>query len=621
MRFTINVLDQRYQVYTTAVSGPIELGRQRQDEPGPYCQRSTADGHRLILAALRETTISRQHLLLEPLENGSIRIKNTSVRGRVSVEFHGPLKPGETCESKLPVSIKVARKRILHLEKTPAEPVSFEPLAFAPRPPLESQVVPSVLSAVVIDALDSHEIIKLVQGLETSLAVMQARTEGSTNFVSTTVQAIADVVGLDCAAYLRYLPDGRWEPVSVEAPMGSTPPKSWSPQETVLDHVAKGLQTYRYIPRDEEERLETATWVAGFPAVVAAPVLDQQGKLFGAVYGERLQVNLIDPRHDITELEAALMQTVAGALAAMFARTDDDVEHTESAASEYADYFPFPVRAEIEEFADALDPQRANVSLAMVRLRNHGVIYRSLKPTRAARCLENLLESIREVVEQQLGTLLDYAEGEMTIMWGAPVARQDHAVLACRALPALREVIERHNHEWGVRLAEPLKAVIAVHSETALVGPNGMPGRFRYGPLTETLPRIRQVLDAAELACARTVLTGSTADLIEMSAIRRLGGARLAGEDSVYQLYEIEDDRHEDWPQLTAAYESALGAFEKGEFADCIRSVAQVLQVTPNDAPSLRLQQLAGRAFSGHPANVGWLWNLNSGNGSVEWDA
>lgn len=619
MRFTINVLDQRYQVYSTAVSGAIELGRQRQDEPGPYCQRSTTDGHRLILAALRETTISRQHLLIEPLGDESIRIKNTSARGRVSVEFHGPLKPGETCESKLPVSIKVARKRILHLEMTPSEAVSFEPLPFAPRPPLESQVVPSVLSAVVIDALDSDEIVKLVQGLETALSVMQASAEGSTNFISTTIQAIADVIGLDCAAYLRFLPDGHWETVALEAPMGSTPPKSWSPQEAVLDHVAKGLQTYRYIPRDEEERLETATWVAGFPAVVAAPVLDQQGKLSGAIYGERLQVNLIDPRHDITELEAALMQTVAGSLAAMFARTEDK-EHTKSAAAEYADYFPFPVRSEIEKFADALDPQRSNITVAMVRLRNHGVIYRSLKPSRAARCLDNLLESIREVVEQQLGTVLDYAEGELTVMWGAPIARPDHAVLACRALPAIREVIERHSREWGERLSEPLKAVIAVHSETALVGPSGMPGRFRYGPLTDTLPRIRQVIDAAQMACAQTVLTGSTADLIESSSIRRLGGARLAGEDSVYQLYEIEDSRHDDWHQLTTAYESALGAFEKGEFANCIRAVAQVLQVTPNDAPSLRLQQLAGRAFSGHPANVGWLWNLNNGNGSVEWD-
>ena len=610
MRFTINVLDQRYQVFSTTVSGPIELGRQRQGEPEPYCQRSTSDGHRLILAALRETTVSRQHVLLEPLTDGKIRIKNCSARGRVTVEFHGQLKPGDTCTAEFPVSVKVARKRILHLESTPPDDAEFAALSHAPKPPLQNTLRPSILSTTSLEHLEIAEVSKLVQGLETALGIMQSCGDGA-DFLTATVQAAADVLGLDCAAYLRLHPSNEWCVAALEAPMGSTPPRAWTPHDMILQHVQTGLQTYRYVC-PETKRPETATWVAGLPALVAAPVLGENGQLIGALYGERLQVNLIDPRHDITELEATLMQTIAGSISAMLARKEQDVDPgMDSGVVDHLDYFPLPMRDELHKFPDLLEPQKMNVTVGMIRLKNFSILSRRLKPRTAARCIDGLLSSLTEVIEQQLGTLLDFAEGEATVLWGAPIPRDDHANLACRTIPAILEVIESHGREWFDRLDQQLSPTVCVHSETTIVGPNGMPSRFRYGPFGDTLPRIRRLIDAAEMADVSTVITGSTSDLMKGKVCaRRLGGVRLTDVDAVMQLHQFKTVELQNGDRLRTLYETALAAFEDGEFGECIRSVSQVLQATPDDVPSLRLQQLAGRAYANGAVATGWVWNM-----------
>ncbi len=65
-------------VYTTIVMGPVELGRQRQGEAGPYTTVEVPEGNRVIVAPLEETTVSRHHAFLMPDGDNAIRITNLS---------------------------------------------------------------------------------------------------------------------------------------------------------------------------------------------------------------------------------------------------------------------------------------------------------------------------------------------------------------------------------------------------------------------------------------------------------------------------------------------------------------------------------------------------------------
>ena len=306
------------------------------------------------------------------------------------------------------------------------------------------------------------------------------------------------------------------------------------------------------------------------------------------------------------------MQTIAASLSAMLARNDQLGDAgADSDVIDDTSYFALPMREELRKFPDLLDPQKMNVTVGMIRLKNYAILNRRLKPRTASKCIEQLLSALAEVIEQQLGTLLDYAEGEVTILWGAPIPRDDHAALACRTIPGILEVIESHDREWLDRLNQHLCPTLCIHSETTIVGPNGMPGRFRYGPIGDTLPRMRRLIDATELAGVSTVITGSTSQLVNgKGCSRRLGGVRLTEVEGVLQLHQFKGSESQNGDRLRALYETALVAFEDGEFGDCIRSVSQVLQSTPDDVPSLRLQQLAGRAYANGAVPTSWIWNM-----------
>jgi hypothetical protein len=65
-------------VHTTTLSGPLELGRQRQGEAPPFAITDGELEPRLVIAALDETTISRRHLRLIPEGANEVRVANLS---------------------------------------------------------------------------------------------------------------------------------------------------------------------------------------------------------------------------------------------------------------------------------------------------------------------------------------------------------------------------------------------------------------------------------------------------------------------------------------------------------------------------------------------------------------
>jgi hypothetical protein len=65
-------------VHTATLSGPLELGRQRQGEDPPFALTPGQFEPRLVIAPLDETTISRRHIRLIPEEDNLVRVVNLS---------------------------------------------------------------------------------------------------------------------------------------------------------------------------------------------------------------------------------------------------------------------------------------------------------------------------------------------------------------------------------------------------------------------------------------------------------------------------------------------------------------------------------------------------------------
>src|SRR5436309_15765682 len=79
----LRILEQDTAVFETPLAEPLELGRQRQHDLAHdlYALLPSASGPaRLLVARQSEGNVSRQHVLLEPLPSGGVRV---SIRSQI----------------------------------------------------------------------------------------------------------------------------------------------------------------------------------------------------------------------------------------------------------------------------------------------------------------------------------------------------------------------------------------------------------------------------------------------------------------------------------------------------------------------------------------------------------
>ncbi|HLJ93481.1 MAG TPA: hypothetical protein VKU02_09865, partial [Gemmataceae bacterium] len=108
----IQVYDKQQLVYAAEFTEPVELGRQSEDESAVYTRRRQGDRWRAVIAKLKELTVSRKHVLIEPLAPDRVRLTNRSNRLPVRLPDNVELKAGESMELLLPAVIALGKKQV-----------------------------------------------------------------------------------------------------------------------------------------------------------------------------------------------------------------------------------------------------------------------------------------------------------------------------------------------------------------------------------------------------------------------------------------------------------------------------------------------------------------------------
>jgi hypothetical protein len=94
--WSLRVFEGEQLVYSIVLQGIVELGRQSRPEEQPYSLTKSDQHQRIIIAAKDERSVSRQHVLIEPLPEGLFRIKNLSTHQPLGLPHGTGLAPGET---------------------------------------------------------------------------------------------------------------------------------------------------------------------------------------------------------------------------------------------------------------------------------------------------------------------------------------------------------------------------------------------------------------------------------------------------------------------------------------------------------------------------------------------
>jgi adenylate cyclase len=585
----LRILENRQQQHSQMFTGPLELGRQTRDEGGVYSQ-IPQDGYLRVVIANKVSDrdakdISRTHVRLEPEADGTIRVINASASLGVVLNDGEILGPGQGRDRlQLPVTCVVGSKTI----------VVERPSGGGVLTGLESEVTPPGQAAPVSPALPTLDLATLPEGatevlvrrLQRAVGVLQSAI-GSERFFQEACQVLIDVVGLDSGKVL-VCKECHWTTRAQEGGAERTP------SGRVLDKVCRERRTCWFVP---DRPALTSGSLAGLEAVVAAPILDREGEVIGALYGDRLRgADSGGPR--ITRVEALLVELLASSVAAGLAR--EELERTvEETRVRFAQFFTPALAREFAHRQDELlRGKDSEVTILFCDIRGFSRISEQIGAASTVAWISDVLEKLSDCVLRHGGVLVDYIGDELMAMWGAPRPQPDHAQLACRAaldmLACQPGLSEAWRASWQAVLPhQPMEFGIGLNSGLAHVGNIGSKHKFKYGPLGNTVNLASRIQGATKYLGCRILVTGATQSHLGPDfATRRLGKVRVVNIGEPVELHELAPLGTPEWERRRADYESALQAFETGKLADLSgagRTLGNLRAEFPEDGPSLGL--------------------------------
>lgn len=505
---SIRVVNERQDRQFEHPSGLLEFGR------GPQQQAARC--------TVEDPFASRDHLQIEELPDGRLRVKNLSQKQPLVLPDGSTLPGGAGREVMLPISLVIG-KTTLEIDGVAAEAFAseaYETLA-RPAPPQQSRLD---LTLGGLGEAPSAE--KVAQWLETIL-VLQRSPAGSKEFYNQTARALVELVGLDLGmVLLRGTKD--WDIAGHHA-TSSTVSSRYS--RTLMAHVLKEKKTFYQSLKDSKIQAES---LLSLDAVVASPIFGLNEDVAGVLYGVRTWRG----RGGIKPLEAQVVQLLAGALGANLVRTNAIRTRTQ-----FEQFFSAELVRELERDANLLEGRNQEVTALFSDLRGFTKLSEKLGPELICRVVRDAMERLTERIVAEGGVVVDYAGDGILAMWNAPVAQADHVARAGRAALAMLGELPGLNERWQATTGTPLAMGIGINTGPALVGNTGCSRRLKYGPFGLTVNLASRIQDATKKVGVPLLVSASVRDRLPGGfRTRSVGAVPLAGITGDVELFELTSD-------------------------------------------------------------------------------
>lgn len=536
------------------------------------------------------------------MPEGGLELTNLSESADVTIQGRECLGPGETQLAALPVALVLGARKTVTICR-PAPVVALESLDEATRAPGQSSVQLAAWSESPLDCQPGVDSVKLVEALQATIDVFQSATIASELFDSAISGAIAFAAS-DSVRILLYR-DGTWQ-TAVARGNGNSEELP-APSRHVLRNVLDKKRTFWDSGLDRSGASDS---LATVHAVIAAPILDPQGRVIGALYVDRRSRSDEANSRAVTKLDARLIELLACSVAAGLARQAQE-DTTRRLRLQFEQFFTPELARHLESHPDLLEGREAEVTLLFCDIRGFSRVAEKIGAARTFAWINDVMGTLSEAVIRHDGVLVDYIGDELMAMWGAPQAQPDHAELACRAAREMLTRLPEVNARWQAGLGEPVDIGIGLNSGVVRAGNTGSTRKFKYGPLGNTVNLASRVQGATKYLKAQVLATGDTVGRLTPDVPRRrLCAVRVVNIREPVHLWELLSDSDGIPPTVCADYERALSAFERCEFREAARLLSGLQEAYPDDGPSLVLLSRVVKAMVEGPDKDHPVWSL-----------
>jgi adenylate cyclase len=346
---------------------------------------------------------------------------------------------------------------------------------------------------------------------------------------------------------------------------------------------------------------------------VASPILNPDGEVIGAVYGDR-HTNTGGLRRPIEKMDAQLVEILACGIAGGLQRLQKEREAMERRVQ--FDAFVTPeVASMIEKDPEALSGRDADVTMLFCDIAGFSGISEKLSPTQTFDWINDVMASLSKCVKDHGGTIVDYVGDELIAMWGAPfpTEHEHHAHAASRAAIAMIKSLPGIDAKWQSITQVPTQVGVGLNSGKVRVGNTGCQFKFKYGPLGSTVNIASRIQGATRFLRTPILITGATAELLnDEFPVRRLCKLRVKNIETPIDIFELPTDPRDDWGLRRSDYAVALTAWEQRNLQDAVNSLSQIVATYKDDVPALVMLGRAIEVWSHGHTHYDPVWTLPS---------
>jgi class 3 adenylate cyclase/pimeloyl-ACP methyl ester carboxylesterase len=201
-------------------------------------------------------------------------------------------------------------------------------------------------------------------------------------------------------------------------------------------------------------------------------------------------------------------------------------------------YTPRHLAERIISSRGALEGERKQVTVLFADLKGSMELLADRDPEEARRILDPVLERMMEAVHRYEGTVNQVMGDGIMALFGAPIAREDHAIRACYAALHMQDLIGEYGTEVRRTRGVPIQIRVGLNSGEVVVRSIGSDLRMDYsavGQTTHLAARMEQLATPGSI-----LLSPHTLQLVEgYVRVNPLGPMAIQGLPRPIEVYEL----------------------------------------------------------------------------------
>ncbi|PKN61059.1 MAG: hypothetical protein CVU57_31435 [Deltaproteobacteria bacterium HGW-Deltaproteobacteria-15] len=206
----------------------------------------------------------------------------------------------------------------------------------------------------------------------------------------------------------------------------------------------------------------------------------------------------------------------------------------------FGKYVASEVRDEILAGRVPLDGEVKHVTVLFADLRNFTPMAEAHPPKEVVRIINSYFKEMAEAIQNHHGLVLQFVGDEIMAVFGAPLYRGDHPVLAVQASLAMQQRLGSVNEILKERGLDPLAHGIGIHTGEVLAANIGSPERLSYALVGDTVNLASRLQELNKEFGTEIILSGATrAHLGDRFPVFPLPPTRVKGKSHAVDIYSL----------------------------------------------------------------------------------